>query len=66
MTPLARSWPRSLLLSEPLVLDLDLDAIVSAVLKLPIHAALVGVQPGGAAQDWLVIGMSLSAKAVSP
>lgn len=56
----------SLLLSEPLVFDVDLDAIVSAVLKLPIHAALIGIQPGGIAQDWLVIGISLAAKAVSP
>jgi len=56
----------SVLLTEPMTFDVDLDAILASAIKLPISAALVGLQAGGDAQDWLVIGITLVAKGTTP
>lgn len=53
----------SVLLSEPMTFDVDVNALLASALKLPIHAGLVGIQAGGSANDWLIIGLSLAAKA---
>lgn len=56
----------SLLLAEPMTFDLDLDALVGAALKLPIHTSVIGLQALGKAQDWLLVGIGLAAKGAAP
>lgn len=56
----------SLLLSEPMVFDVDVNAMLADVLKLPIDAAMVGLQVMGAGQDWLLVGIKLAAKGTKP
>ena len=56
----------SLLLGSPMVFDVDLKSLLESALKLPIDAQLIGIQVGGTAQDWLVLGIALAAKAVTP
>lgn len=50
----------SLLLAKPLSLDLDVQSLLTQTLSLPLNIEVVGVQAGGASQDWLVLGLSLS------
>lgn len=55
----------SLLLSQPLKFDVDVQAALQQVLNLPIGAELVGLQaaPGG---DWLLLGLALQPLAGGP
>ncbi len=52
----------TLLLSKPLTIDLDVQAMLEQTLQLPLKAQVVGVQTAGNAADWLVIGATLGAK----
>jgi len=52
----------SLLLAKPLALDLDLDALLTQALALPLSVEVVGIEVGGNANDWLMLGMTLTDK----
>jgi len=56
----------SLLLGQPMTFELDIDAVVASVLKLPIQTSVIGLQVAGPADDWLLVGIALAAKGATP
>lgn len=51
----------ALLLAKPIEIEMDVQALLTQALALPLTAEVIGVEAGGAAHDWLVLGLALQA-----